>query len=72
MPPAYSSSSARIGRPERHLVVAAGLFTGPDTEKSLVPGLFSVPHWRYHSAPFSTMQGTAQMVSTLLTTVGQA
>ena len=47
-----------------------GRFTWPLTQKSLVPGLFSVPHWRYQSPPFFTMWGTAERVSTLLTVEG--
>ena len=35
-----------------------GRFTCPLTQKSFVPGLFSVPHCRYHSPPFRTMCGT--------------
>jgi hypothetical protein len=49
-----------------------GRFTGPETEKILVPGLFSVPHWWNHGAPFFTIDGTFISVSTLFTMVGQA
>ena len=47
-----------------------GLFTWPLTQKSFVPGLFSVPHWRYHWPPWVTMCGTAESVSTLFTVEG--
>ena len=43
---------------ERHLVVAGLARRGRRREKSLVPGLFSVPIVRYQSAPRSTIGGT--------------
>src|SRR3712207_6104736 len=42
----------------------------PDTQNSLVPADFSVPHWRYQAAPLLTMCGTVQSVSTLLMVEG--
>jgi hypothetical protein len=42
----------------------------PDTETIFVPADFSVPNDLNQSAPFSTISGTLQRVSTLLISVG--
>ena len=44
--------------------------TLPVRAKALVPGLFSVPMWRYQSTPLRMIRGTLAKVSTLLSTVG--
>ena len=49
-----------------------GLATWPLTANNLKPGDFSVPNWRNQSEPLPMMYGTLEMVSTLLTTVGEA
>ena len=46
--------------------------TWPEIEKSLVPVLFSVPMAAYQSAPCSMIGGSAESVSTLLISVGEA
>ena len=69
MPPHTSSISSERGKPSGNSKFP-GRFTWPLTQKILVPGLFSVPHCRYHSPPFAMMCGTAQSVSTLFTVVG--
>src|SRR5580765_6777130 len=46
-----------------------GFFTWPLTQYSFGPPFFSGPTEAYHSAPFATMMGTLQSVSTLLTAV---
>src|SRR5262249_47682727 len=47
-----------------------GRFTCPLTQYSFGPPFFSGPSPAYHSTPRSTMSGTLQRVSTLLTAVG--
>jgi hypothetical protein len=46
--------------------------TCPETEKTLVPVLCSVPMPAYQSAPCSMIGGRAASVSTLLMSVGEA
>ena len=48
-----------------------GLFTWPEMQNSLVPELFGRPRLENHLLPRRRMVGTAAMVSTLLTVVGQ-
>src|SRR3954468_4889899 len=48
-----------------------GLATWPLTQNSFGPPFFSGPSPANHSGPFTTMLGTLQSVSTLLTAVGQ-
>src|ERR1044071_2524635 len=47
-----------------------GFFTCPLTQYSFGPPFFSGPSAEYHSAPFFTISGTLQSVSTLFTAVG--
>ena len=47
-----------------------GRFTCPLTQYSFGPPFFSGPSAANHSAPFRTMSGTLQSVSTLFTAVG--
>ena len=47
-----------------------GFFTCPLTQYSFGPPFFSGPSFANQSAPFETMSGTLQSVSTLLTAVG--
>ena len=47
-----------------------GRLTWPLMQNSFGPPFFSGPSSANHSGPFSTMSGTLQSVSTLLTAVG--
>ena len=58
-------------RAERQLVHAGPACTWPLTPKSVLPVLFSVPSALNHSAPLRMITGTCDIVSTLLTVVGQ-
>src|SRR6202453_2574734 len=48
-----------------------GLFTCPETQKSLVPRLFGAPKLANHEAPRRRMVGATAIDSTLFTVVGQ-
>jgi hypothetical protein len=48
-----------------------GFLTWPLTQNNFGPVFFSGPIAANHSCPFSMISGTLQIVSTLLTTVGQ-
>ena len=70
-PPAISSITARAGVPIGASKLP-GTFTFPETEKTFVPGDFSVPMLANQFAPFTRMCGTLHSVSTLLMAVGLA
>ncbi len=46
--------------------------TLPETETTRVPRVFGTPSFAYSAAPISMIGGTVAIVSTLLTTVGDA
>ena len=71
MPPASSSRTTRNGVPMGTSKLP-GRSTLPLIVNIFVPGDFSVPSERNHSAPCTTMSGTFISVSTLLMTVGEA
>src|SRR5512135_233693 len=48
-----------------------GRFTWPSSRYNFVPGVAAVEIDRYHGAPLRIIDGTAEKVSTLLTTVGK-
>src|SRR5437660_10280552 len=69
-PPASSSSSPSVM--PSGASYCPGRVTCPDSEKMPNPLDLSVPIPANQSAPLATMEGTLAIVSTLLTTVGQA
>ena len=48
-----------------------GLFTFPEIQKILVPVFFGLPNDANHLDPFLKIVGITEIVSTLLTIVGQ-
>ena len=70
MPPERSMSSRRV------TPIGASYWPGwatwPETEYMVNPLDFSLPIDLYHAAPLARIEGTDEMVSTLLMTVGEA